>query len=905
MAGDPPSGDGGTPADSTQERGRPSDHETSRGTPAEQGVGDAGAAAPDQRAPDRRAKDRRAKDRRERAAELHRRGVAALGAARPVAGARLLRSGLRLLGWPKMVAGADSDPAWALVARLLLSLASAEVQLGNADAGFGLLERAAQLLAPDDEGVLLQQHGLLLMLVGRLEEALPFMDSAISLLERGDQPKILVRALLNRAMLHHMAGRIRLARADQDRCERAALANGMQLDATKAAHNRAFCDLLDGDIPAALRSFDTAIQGYRQYGEKWVAVVQVERARALLTVGLPAEAAGLLDEAIGTLSAQRMSQEWAEAELFRAEAALASGELATARAWARRAEQRFRRRGNTTWASTAALTRLRADFAQRRRLAAVAAGAAELAGRLAELHRLDHAESAALLSCRAHLALGRLGAARRGLDRLRRPRQLDNRLQRRLALAELGAASGRRDATFANARAGLALLAEHRSRFGSLDLQTGTAALGAELADLGLATALDGGRPAQVFSWLERCRAQAFRVRQVRPTADPETVALVAELRQLGRAVSDAEQHGRRDPHAKRRCAELERQIRARGWQDPGTGQHSAHATLPEVLAELASVPAVMLSFLVRAGELLVLAIGGGSARLLRLGSWERVAEPAIRLRVDLDTVCGRRLPAAVDAVVRGSIAHQLQTLTEVLIAPLRPLLADNDVVIVPTKALSALPWGLLPDLRGRPVLVAPSASTWLHTRRAAAAEHRVPGPGELEPLLVAGPQLPHAGAEVAAISRIYPRATVLHNATATVLGTLMAMDGRGIVHICAHGHHEQDNVLFSRLDLVDGPLMAYDIHRLPTAPAQVVLSSCDIGQSVVRAGDELLGFTAALLYGGTRIVVSSASRVADDVALRVMSAYHRGLAAGLRPPRALADAAVTEPLVSFVCFGS
>jgi len=136
------------------------------------------------------------------------------------------------------------------------------------------------------------------------------------------------------------------------------------------------------------------------------------------------------------------------------------------------------------------------------------------------------------------------------------------------------------------------------------------------------------------------------------------------------------------------------------------------------------------------------------------------------------------------------------------------------------------------------------------------------------------------------------------------VAATLAAMDGRGIVHVCAHGHHEQDNVLFSRLDLVDGPLMAYAIHQLAATPAHVVLSSCDVGRAVVRAGGELLGFTAALLYGGTRSVVSSASRVADDVAVKVMSAYHRALASGVQPARAIAEATACEPLVPFVCFG-
>jgi CHAT domain-containing protein len=87
-------------------------------------------------------------------------------------------------------------------------------------------------------------------------------------------------------------------------------------------------------------------------------------------------------------------------------------------------------------------------------------------------------------------------------------------------------------------------------------------------------------------------------------------------------------------------------------------------------------------------------------------------------------------------------------------------------------------------------------------------------------------------------------------------------------------------------------------------APRHVVLSCCDVGRTVVRTGDELLGFTAALLYGGTRSVVSSVSRVADDVAIRVMSDYHRALAHGVDPPQALADAAATEPLTPFVCFG-
>ena len=91
----------------------------------------------------------------------------------------------------------------------------------------------------------------------------------------------------------------------------------------------------------------------------------------------------------------------------------------------------------------------------------------------------------------------------------------------------------------------------------------------------------------------------------------------------------------------------------------------------------------------------------------------------------------------------------------------------------------------------------------------------------------------------------------------------LRALDGAPLAHLAAHGHHDQENFLFSRLDLADGPLMAYDIQQLAAAPRHVVLSSCDVGRTVVRPGEEILGFTAALLYIGTATVISSVTRVA------------------------------------------
>ena len=172
-------------------------------------------------------------------------------------------------------------------------------------------------------------------------------------------------------------------------------------------------------------------------------------------------------------------------------------------------------------------------------------------------------------------------------------------------------------------------------------------------------------------------------------------------------------------------------------------------------------------------------------------------------------------------------------------------------------------------------------------------------------PLLIAGPDLAHAGTEVAQIARVYPGCRPLSGAQATVSAALGGLDGARLAHLAAHGHHDRENFLFSRLELADGPLMAYDIQRLAAAPHQVVLSACDVGRTVVRPGEEVLGFTSALLYAGSATVISSVARVADETAVGVMTGYHRALAGGTGPASALAEAVGGEPFSPFVCFGA
>ena len=97
----------------------------------------------------------------------------------------------------------------------------------------------------------------------------------------------------------------------------------------------------------------------------------------------------------------------------------------------------------------------------------------------------------------------------------------------------------------------------------------------------------------------------------------------------------------------------------------------------------------------------------------------------------------------------------------------------------------------------------------------------------------------------------------------------------------------------------------------MTTVPAQgvpgtVVLSSCELGRSSVRWGEEAVGMTRAWLHAGTGCVVAAPVTVADDVACELLGAMHAHLAAGHAPADALAAASERTGLrTPFQCHGA
>ena len=184
----------------------------------------------------------------------------------------------------------------------------------------------------------------------------------------------------------------------------------------------------------------------------------------------------------------------------------------------------------------------------------------------------------------------------------------------------------------------------------------------------------------------------------------------------------------------------------------------------------------------------------------------------------------------------------------------------------------------------------------------------------EGRPVLVRGPGL-GTSSEIPELTRLLPDAVTLTGDAATVAAVLDALDGARLAHVAAHGTFRADSPLFSALLLADGPLTVYDLQTLPRVPELVILAACDSGLSLVCPGDELLGFSAALLTMGTRALIAAMLPVPDAPAAELMTTVHRGLAAGASPAVALAAArrelvagggpAERVAAAGFVCLGA
>ncbi|HET8642252.1 MAG TPA: CHAT domain-containing protein [Pseudonocardiaceae bacterium] len=672
-------------------------------------------------------------------------------------------------------------------------------------------------------------------------------------------------------------------------------------------HNRGLAAAARGDLPAALRCFDDAERRYRAAGRD-LGLLPVERAEALLSAHLVPDARRAAEHAVAEFERRRNAVDLVQARLLLARAALLDGDPATALAEAERARSSAIRQGRRAWAALAAYYALRSRWQGGRAGVATVRAGRRVIRALTDAGWAVAALDARLIVARIALERGQAATARRELaeaagTRERGPAELRAGAWHAQALLRLS--HGDRRGAASALRAGMRVLDRFRASLGATELRTHASGHASELAGLGLRLAVEDGRAGQVLAWAERWRASALRLRPVRPPDDAGLAADLAELRQVTVRLSDVVGAGGTDPGPLlRRQAALEDAVRRRAWL-AGGGQTHQPATLAALGAALG--PAALVEYVDAGVSLHAVVVRAGRVRLHPLGPSGEIERELDALRFGLRRLAaqvGSRQSLAAAAELVGDRASRLDGR---LLEPLRADLGDGPLVVVPTGALHATPWAALPSCTGRPVSVAPSATLW----HRAATSTGSSGP----PLLVAGPDLPHAAAEVGELARRYPQAQVLTGAHASAGAVAAALNGAGLAHLAAHGRFRSDNPLFSSLRLADGPLTVYDLEQLDRPPRHVVLPACDSGLSAVHPGDELMGMSTALLALGTGSLVAAVCAVPDQATNPLMLRYHQHLHAGTGPAAALAAAQLelrgdaTSPewvtAMAFVCFGA
>lgn len=774
--------------------------------------------------------------------------------------------------------GRTADPD--LLALLDGTAAYAEVERGHLALAHELCDAALARAASEEvRGVLRGQRAVVFTRLGRVDAALADFDAAVGLL--AGHPEFRGRFLLNRGTLHLDRGDVAAAASDYAGAVGAFDEAGLATQRAKAENNVGYALMLAGDLVGALAAMARAAPQLGGLSPVSRAIGLMDHAEVLFLAGLAGEAGGELREAIGLLTRARARRLAAEARYTLARH-LAVDDPRAAAFLAAVAGRAFRAMGAERAALSAESLACACRLALGRPVEAQALGLLdELAARGMRIEH-DH------LQLRLHGA--RVGSGRLSEVlgvRLPRPDNLRDRVLAADLAARRAVAAGRPRAALAYLRAGLDEAQAVRARVGSLDLATTLSNRTRSLSRRGLELAVASGDPALVFEWSERGRAHASRLVPVRPHQDAATVRQLAELRHL--VLADG------DPG---RMTELRREVREAAWL-ASVGGGSLQVCSPDALrAALDREDAALVAHLVVAGRLVALVVGP-TTEVVDCGPADVLPGLVAELAADLDGAASRL--GGVRRAVATSLRAGLARLAGVLVAPVAAAVGDRSWVVTPSDPLHVVPWGLLPGLKGRPVTVPRSATAWLAGRSDAAR-----GPGG-RVLAVAGPGLPHAEAEAAAVGGLWPGSRVLAGADATASAVLDALGAADVAHVAAHGRHWAENPLFSRLDLADGPLFGYDLDGLAAPPALVVLSACDVGRGAVR-GDDLLGLPTALLHAGVRTVVASVGRVGDADARAASEALHGALRDGLAPAAALAPALerVGEAHVApFVCFGA
>lgn len=708
------------------------------------------------------------------------------------------------------------------------------------------------------------------------------------------EPEEVFALHLNRGFAH--MGVLHLDQSEQDLEAALSLAEAQGLDELryKAVHNKGCLAYVRGDLPRALTLM-------READELPVGVARdrnrLDQAQVLIDAGLVERAKGVLDDALVSAERAQHHIERAAIHLDLARCAILLGSAPDARDHAEDARRIFESLGARERSRRARLVSAQVALMDGEHLDEVE----ELLSAWTGVTTSDpDARTATRL--RSELLLRR-GAVEECLVLLRGLRPVAQGVEAQLhedyLRAAVATATGDIRRSRSTCRRASVRFARRQTQSQSLDVRAALALHARRLATFDVEQSLANGRPSSIFASVERWRAASQRIPSVLPSDDARTAELISELRatQRTRSLTTQDNHATIDA----RTAQLSRLIERREWERQRRADRdgdTSPVSPSDALACAENSEATVHSFFAARGDLFALTLSERFA-CHRVAPLDDVLHAAAVLNSDLRArAVSHRIPA-LEAALDAAVDDSSVRLDELLFPPdgERGTPGAGNVVVVPARALASVPWNLLPTLRGRPVVVARSVTRWVRSSSAPRLPTTVG--------VAVGPGLTHALTEASRIRGVWshrpggpPPGGERFSTSSDVVD---ALGTSTLVHLAAHGTHEEANPMFSTLRMADGPLFLHELPR-PCRAEHVVLAACDVGRSNVRHGDEALGVSAALLALGARSVVASVSPVDDELTGAAMVDYHEHLAAGVSAARALSRVTEAHPAASTFC---
>lgn len=834
-------------------------------------------------------------------AELYEQGREAIFAGRVDRAERLLRRALTQVAEIEALTafpGAQGECRAPVVARvrLRLALASALAARGDLDQALGRVQEAMDwadgwvaLSAICHLGRAEILHG-----VGRDREALAALVSAAPALTELNEDE--------RWRLLHTRGSIRLDRGEAAEAEddfeaawRLAADHPWPQRQHTSLHDLGRAVALRGDLPQALQLMAAAAE---LPGCSPGVTIGRDRGRLLVEAGLLGEAAMVLAGAAQTAWSAGERRTAAEIELELARVAVLLGDHHTSAAAARRARRGFgarllerRRRAD--------LILLIAELAAGEPPAGVARRAARLG---AEVERAgDRAFHAEVLLVEAE-ALATDGQPEQARARLTeagavlRDGSLTGKLRCCQVAALIDLSLGRRTAAGRELTAARRILWRALATSGGVDLRSASTLHAERLAQLDRRSAAHAGAGVVLVA-LERWRVMTTTVPAVRPPDQPDLRRALVRLRHL--QIQQREQP--------QRTSQITAQIRATSakvtalsWAARSEVRRGALVDARDTVAQarersrIEGVDLVVYGHL--GGRLEAVVVSAGKARLVTLGSWERIAETLTRLTADLHT-----LPAALSTPLQEGVQAALdRSLQEAAGLMLDPLRLEGAAVLIATERMRALPWGMMPGRVGLPTAISPSLALWLREVHPEARSVRS----------LAGPE-PAAAQEARAVAQIWDGTwgeTGAAQEQADAAEVRAALAGADLVHLAARGSEQPENPLLSQIWLADGPVWVCDLGDPSPRATAVVISQSEPMRPHLRGRGQHQGLAAGLLALGVTSVVAPVCPVPATTATTVLTSYHAQLREGTEASIALARAIdrTDEPLAgAYVAFGA